>query len=361
MKSARRLPWVLGRVLLAVAGWLLLPGPVGAQVAAPGWTVNVHATNVSTVSGGEALAADLGTGNLVVKSLQDPAGSPVQLAEVTPGGTVTILATYPALRNADISGIAIDPLTGGVIVADEAGGRIALVNRSTLGVSTLFDIPWVMNPASNGTGQQQYAPDPGNPDVLYFWDSSVSKVFRLDRTTNMLLEILALDQGTADGLHVATFTNDLVLDSATGTLLVTDGASNSVLEVDPGVSPPTVTTLFSGFISRPTAIALNPSTDEVFVTDFTSIFVGPRAGGPLSLVASGFSFLTDIVVGTAATGSGLSLFAVDKALDTVYEIVALVGPPTSKEQCRSGGWQAFNTPRTFKNQGDCIQFFNTGE
>jgi DNA-binding beta-propeller fold protein YncE len=361
MKSANRLPRVFGSVLLAVVGWLLPPGHLEAQVAVPGWTVNVHATDVSTVSGGEALAADLGTGNLVVKSLQDPAGSHVQLAEVTPGGAVTILATYPALRNADISGVAIDPLTGGIIVADEADvGRIALVNRSTLGVSTLFDIPWAMNPASNGTGQQQYAPDPGNPDVLYFWDSSVSKVFRLHRSTNTLLEILALDQGTADGLHVATFTNDLVLDPATGTLLVTDGASNSVLEVDPGASPPTVTTLFSGF-SRPTAIALNPSTDEVFVVDSNSIFVGSRAGGPLSLVASGFSFLTDIVVGTATTGTGLSLFAVDKALDTVYEIVAQVGPPASKEQCKRGGWKAFNTPRTFENQGDCIQFFNTGE
>jgi len=37
------------------------------------------------------------------------------------------------------------------------------------------------------------------------------------------------------------------------------------------------------------------------------------------------------------------------------------GPPTSKGQCKNGDWQAFNTPRTFKNQGDCIQFVNTGK
>jgi DNA-binding beta-propeller fold protein YncE len=346
--------------LLAVA-WLLAPGNVEAQIAAPGWMIDVHATNVSTLSGGEALAADPVTGNLVVKSLQDPAGSPVQLAEVTPSGAVTILATY-GLRNADISGIAIDPLTGGVIVADEAsGGRIALVDRSTLAVSTLFDIPWMMNPFSNGTGQQQYAVDPANPNVLYFWDSTVSKLFRLDRTTGSLLEILALDQGTPAGQHIATYTNDVVLDPETGTLLVTDGSSNSVLEVDPSTSPPTVTTLFSGFISRPISIALNPSTDEVFVSDTTSIFVGSRTGGSLSLVATGFTFLADIVVGPATSGTGLALFAMDKALDTVYEIVALVGPPASKEECKNGGWQTFNTPRTFQNQGDCIQFFNTGE
>ncbi len=32
-----------------------------------------------------------------------------------------------------------------------------------------------------------------------------------------------------------------------------------------------------------------------------------------------------------------------------------IGPPTSKDQCKNGGWQQFNNP-TFKNQGECIQF-----
>jgi Tol biopolymer transport system component len=39
---------------------------------------------------------------------------------------------------------------------------------------------------------------------------------------------------------------------------------------------------------------------------------------------------------------------------------AQIGPPTSKNQCRNGGWAIFNFPRTFRNQGDCIQFVNTG-
>lgn len=37
-----------------------------------------------------------------------------------------------------------------------------------------------------------------------------------------------------------------------------------------------------------------------------------------------------------------------------------IGPPTNKDQCKNGGWEMFNFPRTFKNQGDCIQFINTG-
>jgi len=38
-----------------------------------------------------------------------------------------------------------------------------------------------------------------------------------------------------------------------------------------------------------------------------------------------------------------------------------IGPPTTANQCKNGGWQTFNTPRSFKNQGDCIQYVNTGK
>jgi hypothetical protein len=38
----------------------------------------------------------------------------------------------------------------------------------------------------------------------------------------------------------------------------------------------------------------------------------------------------------------------------------LVGPPTSKEECKNDGWKKFNNP-SFKNQGDCIKFVNTGK
>jgi hypothetical protein len=34
--------------------------------------------------------------------------------------------------------------------------------------------------------------------------------------------------------------------------------------------------------------------------------------------------------------------------------------PISKDQCKNNGWQTFTNP-TFKNQGDCIQFVNTGK
>lgn len=37
-----------------------------------------------------------------------------------------------------------------------------------------------------------------------------------------------------------------------------------------------------------------------------------------------------------------------------------IGPPATKADCKNGGWRRFNFPRSFKNQGDCIQFVNTG-
>jgi len=37
--------------------------------------------------------------------------------------------------------------------------------------------------------------------------------------------------------------------------------------------------------------------------------------------------------------------------------VPLVGPPTSKDQCKHGGWQTFNNP-SFKNQGQCVSYVN---
>jgi hypothetical protein len=37
------------------------------------------------------------------------------------------------------------------------------------------------------------------------------------------------------------------------------------------------------------------------------------------------------------------------------------GAPTDKDACKDGGWQTFNVPKQFKNQGDCIQFVNTGK
>jgi hypothetical protein len=41
--------------------------------------------------------------------------------------------------------------------------------------------------------------------------------------------------------------------------------------------------------------------------------------------------------------------------------VSLVGPPTNADQCKNNNWTRFNFPSSFENQGQCIQFVNTGK
>jgi hypothetical protein len=43
---------------------------------------------------------------------------------------------------------------------------------------------------------------------------------------------------------------------------------------------------------------------------------------------------------------------------TTWNFEPLTGPPTSKDQCKNGGWQDFDNP-TFKNQGDCVSYVAT--
>jgi len=48
--------------------------------------------------------------------------------------------------------------------------------------------------------------------------------------------------------------------------------------------------------------------------------------------------------------------------DTTYDF-EIANEPTSKEQCKNGGWQSLTRAdgSAFKNQGDCIQYANTGK
>jgi len=41
--------------------------------------------------------------------------------------------------------------------------------------------------------------------------------------------------------------------------------------------------------------------------------------------------------------------------------IAFTPLPTAKNQCKDEGWRRFNFPFSFKTQGDCIQFVNTGK
>jgi hypothetical protein len=63
----------------------------------------------------------------------------------------------------------------------------------------------------------------------------------------------------------------------------------------------------------------------------------------------------------SSTGVSLGIFASVGLVGPRDLVVVPPGGPITKDECKDGGWESFDFPRTFKNQGDCIQFVNTGK
>lgn len=72
-------------------------------------------------------------------------------------------------------------------------------------------------------------------------------------------------------------------------------------------------------------------------------FLGVRVGEPYP---NGYTENVDAFKFGTASGT------------TTFDFEPLVGPPTSKDQCKNGGWMTFNNP-TFKNQGACVSYVAT--
>ena len=70
----------------------------------------------------------------------------------------------------------------------------------------------------------------------------------------------------------------------------------------------------------------------------------------------GHSPCTNGVDGTQGLGVFMSIDEIN-----ITRMPAGIGPPTNKDQCKNNGWATFTIPRKFKNQGDCIQYVNTGK
>jgi hypothetical protein len=95
------------------------------------------------------------------------------------------------------------------------------------------------------------------------------------------------------------------------------------------------------------------------------------AGGPGSLDATndwwGSSTGPTIVSNPGGTGEpiidpdGVVKYSPFRTSVSTCAPVPQIGPPTNKDQCKNDGWMNFTVPRKFKNQGDCIQYVNTGK
>jgi YVTN family beta-propeller protein len=149
-------------------------------------------------------------------------------------------------------------------------------------------------------------------------------------------------------------------------------------------SPPTVPT--AGF--SPIGIAVSPGGESVYVANSGSRTVSQYDLGnggtltPKSPAAVAAGFLPTLV---AVTPDGANVYVTNQLDDTVsqydvggdgrlaaktpptiatgrvpYGIAVGAGPgtvPTSKDQCKNGGWGAFPA---FANQGQCVAFVEQG-
>jgi hypothetical protein len=125
-------------------------------------------------------------------------------------------------------------------------------------------------------------------------------------------------------------------------------------------APPTLD--FTEFPNQQYRIDVLRATADPFSTDPSDVLANvfqTREGDPASLPPTTISF--DL---TAFAGMTVRIrFAeVDNQLffnasvdDVRIESVRLL--PTTKEQCKNGGWRSFGS--TFKNQGDCVSFVAT--
>ena len=190
---------------------------------------------------------------------------------------------------------------------------------------------------------------------------------------------------TADHLPISI--TDLAVQPGTntlyGTLLSEDDFTNSIYTINPATGVATligntgvigVTLAFGpdGTLYQTSAVfddvgfvagylnTLDPDTGAVLTTSnpFTLAHVGGLAVRPTDgvIFASGGDEGDIYTLSPTGTQTFVGFTTVGGVGD-----IAFTPLPTSKDQCKNGGWRRFRFPYRFKNQGDCIQLVNTGK
>jgi hypothetical protein len=90
----------------------------------------------------------------------------------------------------------------------------------------------------------------------------------------------------------------------------------------------------------------------------TSVVITVVDGGPPNSGADTFNAVTEIRPEPPPPNCSTPFFSNQRVV-TNGDITVVDAPtfPSSKEQCKNGGWQSFGL---FKNQGDCVSFVVTG-
>ena len=210
-----------------------------------------------------------------------------------------------------------------------------------------------------------------------------STLIRLDPLSGEQLEVIGIVHLAGESTPLVI--NDLAIQPGTDVLFATalnaTGSSNNIYTIDKtnaeatfvgstGVIGATLAfgpdgTLYQtsaefedGAFVRGFLNTLDPLTAAVLTTSapFTAAHIGALAVRP-----------TDgVIFGSAGRPDNLYILSPAGELTLVGEVGFNVGDlaftplPSDKDACKKGGWRT-NFPFSFKNQGDCIQYVNTGK
>jgi sugar lactone lactonase YvrE len=292
------------------------------------------------ITAGDILVADLGTGTIRRYSASGAEAAPFASGLSAPWS------------------ITADQL-GNIYVSERDGQRVTKFSPAGLNLLTIT------------TGFIPGGVRVGTDGMIYVVDSSGGKINRYSAA------------GILDPLFAPTtalVSADFMTFDAQGNLYVTGADSGNVNnEVVRRFSPAGADDFVAGFFG-PAGIAFDTQ-GNLYVASSTSHFVEQysSSGTDLGTFALGDPAGSDAFRGIAFDASG-NLYVANSAgrnilrfppaggtapesfasgLGVPWDLVIVTMPanPTVKPECKEDGWQSFD----FRNQGDCIQFVNTGK
>jgi hypothetical protein len=305
------------------------------------------------VAAGDVLVADLG--NCTTQDLCEPGTGTIRRYSAL-GGNLGVFAGGPSFPLSAPWSITADQL-GNIYVSERDGQRVTKFSPAgdPLVMITTHFIPGGVRVGTDG--------------MIYVVDSSGGKINRYSASG-------ILDSQFAQ--TTALVSADFMTFDAQGNLYVT-GTDSVLGEVVRRFSPTGATPVdfVTGF-SAPTGIAFD-APGNFYVASFTSNIVEQYSpsGTDLKTFAVGdpsndsfrgiaFDASGNLYVASSAGGNILRFspagvaappFATDLSFPWDLVIVPMPANPTIKTECKEDGWLSFD----FRNQGDCIQFVNTGK